>query len=217
MDEFKTEEEQIAAIKNWWKNNGTSVILAIVASLAIVFGYRAWQGNVEANKASASGLYQRLVNVITAQQGLGDDQSATFIAREIKDNYGETEYARFAALYLAKIHVEASELDQALSELDFVLASTDDVRTQHVVTARKARVLVAKGEYDAALALLDATDDAFEASFLEIIGDIQLAQGDEEAARDTYLKAFGLVKDEPQRAPLLGVKLSDLGVDTRSL
>ena len=98
MDEFKTEEEQIAAIKNWWKTNGTSVILAIVAALAIVFGYRAWQGNVEANKASASGLYQRLVNVVTAQQGIADDQSASFIAGELKENFSETEYARFAAL-----------------------------------------------------------------------------------------------------------------------
>ena len=217
MDEFKTEEEQIAAIKNWWKNNGTSILLAIVASLAIVFGYRAWQGNLEANKESASGLYQRLVNVITAQQGLGDDQSATFIAGEIKENFGETEYARFAALYLAKIHVEAGELDLAVAELDFVLASTEDVRTQHIVTARKARVLAAKGEYEAALALLSASDDAFKPSYLEITGDIQLAQGDEEAARNTYIKAFEMVKDEPQRAPLLGVKLSDLGVDTRSL
>lgn len=217
MDEFKTEEEQIAAIKNWWKNNGTSVILAIIASLAIVFGYRAWQGNVEANKESASGLYQRLVNLTTAQQGLGDEESTTFIANEIKENFGETEYARFAALYLAKIYVEAGDLDQGIAELDFVLASTDDVRTRHIVTARKARILIAKGEYDAAKALLVATDDAFEPSFLEIVGDIQLAQGDEEAARNTYLKAFALVKDEPQRAPLLGVKLSDLGVDTRSL
>lgn len=217
MDEFKTEEEQIAAIKNWWKTNGTSVILAIVAALAIVFGYRAWQGNVEANKASASGLYQRLVNVVTAQQGLGDDKSASFIAGELKENFSDTEYARFAALYLAKIHAEAGELDEAISELDFVLASTEDVRTKHIVSARKARVLAAKGEYDAALALLTPTDEAFKPSYLEITGDILLAQGDKDGARETYLKAFELVKDEPQRAPLLGVKLSDLGVDTRSL
>lgn len=217
MDEFKTEEEQIAAIKNWWKTNGTSVILAIVAALAIVFGYRAWQNNVEANKASASGLYQRLLTVATAQQGLGDEQSAKFIAGEIKTNYSDTEYARFAALYLAKIHAEAGELDEAIAELDFVLASTQDVRTMHIVKARKARVLASKGEYDSALALLNATEEAFKPSYLEITGDILLAQGDEDGARETYLEAYGLVKDEPQRAPLLGVKLSDLGVDTRSL
>lgn len=217
MDEFKTEEEQIAAIKNWWKKNGSSLILAVVASLAIVFGYRGWQGNVESNKASASALYQQLVGAVTAQQGLGDETSAIFLATELKDNFGDMEYARYAALFLAKIYAESAKYDEAIAELDFVLNSTEDVRTQHIAIGRKARLLAAKGEYDAALALLNASDEAFKASFLEITGDIYLMQNDSDAAKDSYLSAYKLVQDEPQRAPLLGVKLSDLGVDTRSL
>lgn len=217
MDEFQTEEEKIAAIKNWWKNNGTSVLLAIVAALAIVFGYRAWQSNIEATKASASGLYQQLVNRVTASQGMGDGESVEFLANELKDKFDNTEYARFAALFLAKNLVESGELDGAIAELDYVLASTEDARTSHIVNGRKARILAAKGEYDAALALLTVSDEAFRPNFLEIEGDIKLAQGDSAAAKEAYLEAYDLVKDAPQRAPLLGVKLSDLGVDTRSL
>lgn len=217
MDEFKTEEEQIAAIKNWWKKNGSSLILAVVAALAIVFGYRGWQGNVEANKASASALYQQLVNAVTAQQGLGDETSIVFLATELKDKFGEMEYAKYAALFLAKVYAESGKYDEAIAELDFILNSTEDVRTQHIVTGRKARLLAAQGQYESALAVLNATDEAFKANFLEITGDIQLLQNDPEAAKQSYLSAYTLVQDEPQRAPLLGVKLSDLGVDTRSL
>jgi len=217
VDEFKTEEEQIAAIKNWWKKNGSSLILAVVAALAIVAGFRAWQGNVDANKAAASGLYQQLVTATTSNQGLGDSQSSAFIANELKDKFADTEYARFAALYLAKQAVESKDYAAAIAEFDFVLDSTKSSATVSVVTGRKARVLAAQGEYDAALALLTTDDDAFKPGFLEIKGDILLAQGDAESAKASYLEAFELVKTEPQRAPLLGVKLSDLGVDTRSL
>ncbi|MCH2157846.1 MAG: tetratricopeptide repeat protein [Oleiphilaceae bacterium] len=217
MDEFKTEEEQIAAIKNWWKNNGSSVLLAVVAALAIVFGYRAWQNNVEHDKATASALYQQLVSISTQQAGLGDDQSASFIANELKEKFTDSEYARFAALFLAKQAVTAKDYDTALAELDFVLESNEDPRTIHIVNARKARILSAKGEYEAAHALLDASDEAFAPAYLEIKGDIYILQGDRESAKESYLAAFDMVKDAPQRAPLLGVKLSDLGVDTQSL
>ncbi|KZZ58728.1 hypothetical protein A3762_06975 [Oleiphilus sp. HI0125] len=217
MDEFKTEEEQIAAIKNWWKNNGSSVLLAVVAALAIVFGYRAWQNNVESDKATASALYQQLVSISTQQAGLGDDQSASFIANELKEKFTDSEYARFAALFLAKQAVTAKDYDTALAELDFVLESNEDPRTIHIVNARKARILSAKGEYEAAHALLDASDEAFAPAYLEIKGDIYILQGDRESAKESYLAAFDMVKDAPQRAPLLGVKLSDLGVDTQSL
>ncbi|KZX82113.1 hypothetical protein A3715_06240 [Oleiphilus sp. HI0009] len=217
MDEFKTEEEQIAAIKNWWKNNGSSVLLAVVAALAIVFGYRAWQNNVENDKATASALYQQLVSISTQQAGLGDDQSASFIANELKEKFIDSEYARFAALFLAKQAVTAKDYDTALAELDFVLESNEDPRTIHIVNARKARILSAKGEYEAAHALLDASDEAFAPAYLEIKGDIYILQGDRESAKESYLAAFDMVKDAPQRAPLLGVKLSDLGVDTQSL
>jgi len=136
VDEFKTEEEQIAAIKNWWKNNGSSVLLAVVAALAIVFGYRAWQNNVENDKATASALYQQLVSISTQQAGLGDDQSASFIANELKEKFTDSEYARFAALFLAKQAVTAKDYDTALAELDFVLESNESPRTVHIVKAR---------------------------------------------------------------------------------
>ncbi len=217
MDEFKTEEEQIAAIKNWWKNNGSSIILAIVAALAIVFGYKAWQTNVENTKASASALYQQLVMASTSNQGMGDDKTLSFVANELKEKYSDSEYALYAALFLAKDYAQKAEYDSAVAELDFVLAATQDPRMVHVATGRKARVLSAMENNDEALALLVATDPAFEAAFLEISGDIKLRQGDQESAKQDYLDAFELIKETPQNLPLLGVKLSDLGVDTRNL
>ena len=45
MAELRTEEEQIEAIKRWWKKNGSSLLLGIALALAIVFGWQAWQNH----------------------------------------------------------------------------------------------------------------------------------------------------------------------------
>jgi len=43
MAELRTDEEQVEAIKQWWKNNGSSLLIGIGAALAIAFGWQAWQ------------------------------------------------------------------------------------------------------------------------------------------------------------------------------
>ena len=42
MDIHRTEEEQVEAIKTWWKANGTSVIVGVVLGVAVIFGVRYW-------------------------------------------------------------------------------------------------------------------------------------------------------------------------------
>ena len=45
MAEMRTEEEQIEAIKQWWKKNGSSLLIGVGLALAIVFGWQAWQNH----------------------------------------------------------------------------------------------------------------------------------------------------------------------------
>jgi len=40
VDEFSTEDEQVEAIKKWWKENGTSLIVGVVLGLSVLFGWR---------------------------------------------------------------------------------------------------------------------------------------------------------------------------------
>ncbi len=42
MDVYRTEDQQLDALKGWWKKNGTSIIVAIALGLAIVVGGRTW-------------------------------------------------------------------------------------------------------------------------------------------------------------------------------
>ena len=219
VDEYRSEEEQIAALKRWWEENGNSLLIGIAAALAVVFGWKAWQNSVENEKAEASVTYQQLITTATSNSldEADEGSSVAFVAGELKEKFADSEYAIYGALFLAKEAVERNALDEAAAELNWVLENTEDARMSHVAKGRLARVLSAQGNHDEALALLVAPDAAFEAAFLELRGDILLRTEQNQAAIDAYTEAYALVKQSPQSQPLLAVKLSDLGVNPETL
>ena len=77
---------------------------------------------------------------------------------------------------------------------------------------QKARVLLAQGKLDEALATASAdAPAAFRAAFAELRGDVLATRGDTAGARRAYLEALqGLGEGAPTR-PLVRMKLDDLG------
>ena len=219
MSDYSTEEEQIAAIKNWWKKNGNSLLIGIGLALVIVFGWKAYQSSVVENKTEASMLYQQMISAATSTDLSAPEEGSTvsYLATELKTKFSDSEYAIYAALFIAKELVSDAKYDEAKAEFNWVLENTEDQRIILIVNGRLARIYSLQGDNDAALKLLTATDPAFEASYQEIIGDIKIRSGEKDAAIDAYKKAFELVKSNPQALPLLAVKLSDLGVDPETL
>lgn len=219
MDNLSTEDEQLAALKKWWSDNGNSLLMGIGAALVIVFGWKAYQNNVIQEKTAASLQYQQLVTVATQNDFDSEDEAETvsYLAEQLKDEFEGTEYALYAAMFMAKDLVEDKNYEGAAEQLNWVLSKTEDVRLQHIVTARLARILSAQEKHDDALALLKPSEEAFKASYLEIEGDIKKRQGNIPGAIEAYKNAFELIKEEPQAQPLLAVKLSDLGIDPKTL
>lgn len=214
MNDFNTEEEQIAALKNWWKENGSSLLIGLGVALAVVFGWKAYQASVVQQKTEASLMYQQLVEAATQSSfdEPDDEATVTYLAKQLKTKFDDTEYALYAALFLAKESVAQDDLESAKAELNWVIATSDDSRIQQITKGRLARILAAEGNYEQAIALLEASDEAFKPGYLEILGDIHMRSGDKAAAIESYKKAYVLIKDQPQAQPLLAVKLSDLGI-----
>ena len=72
MAELRSEEEQLDAIKRWWKSNGTSLIIGVVVAAAGVFAWKAWQNYQDSQAEAASAQYQQLL-ALAGQQDLGDE------------------------------------------------------------------------------------------------------------------------------------------------
>ena len=208
MDVYTTEEEQVEALKKWWKQNGMSVVLGIVLGLGAVFGWRGWQEHKAAQSQAASELYQQVLSELRA----GDPDKAAPPANEIVKNYAGTGYIVPTHLLLAKMAVSADKLDQAAQHLGQALALSKSPALQLDIRLRLARVQAAQGKYDDALATLKVADaEAFAPAYAELRGDVLASQGHAGAARDAYASALEGYRKQGTDTSLLQMKIDELG------
>ena len=91
MEVYKTEDEQIEAIKKWWQENGKAIVFGVVIGLSAIFGWRSWQTHIIQQTEAASGLYQQLVSAVREEKF---DQGKT-TANKIISDYDNTEHDGF--------------------------------------------------------------------------------------------------------------------------
>lgn len=207
MDEYLSEKEQIALIKNWWRENGRFVLTGLALGLAILGGWRAWQGHMRERAETASASYSSLLEAVEQQ----DRDRALELGRDLIDDYDETPYAGQAALALAKLHVVLNELEDAETHLRWAAGESDDEALSQVATLRLARVLLQQKKGEAALGVLDDSNTgAFTAQFHELRGDVQVAMGNESAARAEYEAALNSTEGSVIDQNLLRIKLDSL-------
>jgi len=212
--ELRTEEEQLNALKTWWNENGKSLVIGVAAAVALVVGWQSWQARQQQQAAAASALYLNLteaVQLAALQQDDSQYATARHLADQLKQEFADSSYARFAALALAAVAVDKREYERAAQELDWVLASAkemDDVG--RVATLRKAALMQQQAQEQAAVDLLQKLDAAsFEAERQELLGDLFKALNKPEEAYAAYDAALQAVGGEQLR-PLLKMKRDDL-------
>lgn len=195
MEEYRTEEEQVEALRRWWQENGRSIVTAIVIALAAAFGWQAWQSHQEQTQEQASNTYQALLRALGAPGSASDSPLAGELAEQLKGEYSSTTYAQFAAMHMAAKQVNEGKLEDAEANLRWVLGkSAVGSDMAQIAQLRLARVLAAAGETDQALAILDESDPGpYAASYAAAIGDAQFAAGNNTAARDAYIQALALL------------------------
>lgn len=211
MDIYESEQEQIEALKRWWKDNGTAVIAGLVIGLAGLFGWRSWQAHIRAQSDAASVAYQDMVSKEIERQS----DAAAGVGEALIKKYPGSAYASLAALTVAKVEGEAGHLDKAAKQLQWVVehGGLDEVKT--MARIRLGRVLLEAGKPDQAWnALGPLQSDTSLLSLEELKGDILAAQGKKDAARTAYLQALTLGQKVRGDKGFLEMKLDALGKPT---
>lgn len=216
MVTYQSDDEQLEALQRWWRENGRSVIAALILAIAGAVGYQQWQAYQKSQAEDASGLYTKFSQAIN--QGGQDLTQAQEAAAELKDDYGSTGYAVLAAMDLAQNYAAANELDKAVEQLKWARDNADDAAMEELARLRLGRAYWAQGDYQEAVeAMGEPPEHGFVSEYYELRGDILSAQGQDADAADAYRKAMQADSVGPQLRQLLQIKLDAVaGTDSQS-
>lgn len=203
MERFETEEQQVEAIKRFWKENGIAILIGAVLGLGGLWGWRYYNQEQINAKEQASIAYQEAVDALAA-----DASGYTDMVNFINDNPSNG-YSALAQFQLAKEAVERSDLPEAAKQLGAAASITENSVIRNVANIRLARVQIELEQLDQALSTLAlVTDEAFISQVQENKGDIYVRQQLFDKARAAYSAAL----EKNATNNVLKMKLDNLAV-----
>lgn len=208
---YETEEEQVEALKRWWKENSTSTIVGAVLGLSIILGWNFWQEHKKERAAQASTNYEQLLKALDGNQ----NESADKISERVQEQYKGTEYAAFSALFQAKLKAQQGDFAGAKQILKTLIADRNE-DLANIARIRLARLMLATGEYEQGLQVVNEANAKASASYAaeydELVGDLYVALDRLDEARTSYQSALR----NGQPSPLLQLKIDDLTAQEKS-
>ncbi len=218
---YDTEEEQVEALKRWWKENSTSTIVGLAMGIVIILGWNYWQDHKKAQAAQASAAYTQLLKALdddskdgggrATQGAVADDKkdSVDKLAQHLQEQFKGSEYAAYSGLLQAKLKAQQGDLAAAKQILK-TLAAESNKDLRNIAKIRLVRLMLATGEYEQGLQVINEVDAkeaaGYSANYDELVGDLYVALDRLDEARTSYQNALR----NGQPSPLLQFKIDDL-------
>jgi predicted negative regulator of RcsB-dependent stress response len=202
------EQEQLDALKQFWKQYGTLIITLAFLALAAFAGVKGWNYYQRGQSEQASVLFGKLEEAIRKN----DVAQTGSLGAEIIDKYGSTAYGPMAALLLAKTSHDNGDPAAAATRLLWAIDKARDDETAALARLRLAGIRLDEKKYDEALALLDAKhSQAFAPLYADLRGDVLSAQGKPAEARAAYKRALEKGLPNSNYRNVVQIKLDALG------
>ncbi len=200
MNEYETEDQQVEALKRWWKENGTSLIIGLVVGVSGLFGWRYYVQQENMQAVLASDLYMQVMQQVSQQQVAQQpnelnsvDDKIFDINNQLINEFSNTPYAALSSLMLAKYEYEKGNTDAAVAQLELAVKHASDDQIKQISSLRLIRLYIEQEKYAEAQTLLNQPHDAaYGAQIEELKGDMHSAKGDVVQARIAYDKAIDL-------------------------
>jgi predicted negative regulator of RcsB-dependent stress response len=203
------EQEQIDALKAWWKDNANTLIGVVLVVALAAAGWRGWQYYQNMQAAEAATLYAGFVKQVES----ADSKRVNDAAAEVMERYPRTAYAARAALIAAQVNEQGSDLARAKTQLQWALEHTGEDGLKSVATLRLAAIQLDEKKYDEALKQLEAKHPAaFDALYADLRGDVLNTAGKRDEARSAYMLAYDKTPETSQYRNVIQMKMDALGV-----
>jgi predicted negative regulator of RcsB-dependent stress response len=202
------EQEQLDALKAFWKTYGNLITWALIAVLGSYAAWNGWQWYQRDQGSKAGAMYDELERAAQT----GDVERTQRIHDDLKQRFPRTTFAQQGGLALAKLQVEKAQVDKARETLGRVAEHGGQDELKALARLRLAGVLLdAKQPEEALKQLASVPGKAFEALVADRRGDVLLAQGKREEAKAAYQAAYRAMDERQVLRRLVDAKLTALG------
>ena len=203
MEIYSTEEQQVDAIKQFWKDYGTSIVVGAVVGLGGLYGWNTYSDMKVTAAEKASESFQSIVTQSANPAAL------LVQAESFTSEHDQQGYHALLELMVAKSAVEAGDLAKAEASFTKVIAAEPGSGLGMVAMIRLARIQAEQNNLGMALATLEqVTDKAFASQREELKGDFLVRQGDLDKAKLAYQAAVD--NGGAIASPALTMKLDNL-------
>ncbi len=206
---YETEEQQVEAIKQFWKENGTAIILGAVIGFGALFGWVEYQDYKTRQGEQASLAYSEILAL--KEQGSTDDSELISKVETIRGEHASSSYASLAVMTLAETYASENKFQEAAEQLQWVVDQSNDT-FESIAQLRLARVQLQLEQYSDAITTVDSIDEkSFKSNALLVKAEALIAQGKTEEAKSVLIEA----RDAGNGAvsPLLQMRISEFGID----
>ena len=202
------EQEQIAELKQFWKQYGKLIVTVAVAALVAFAGMQGWRHYKQGEAEKASALFTKFSEAVRKN----DIKETRELGKQVMNEFASTAYGASAALMLAKTDYENNDAAAAATELQWAIDHAKDSETVELARLRLAGIRLDEKKYDEALKLLELPHGAgMETLYADLRGDVMAAQGKTVEARAAYKVAIDKALPNSNYRSVVQIKLDALG------
>jgi predicted negative regulator of RcsB-dependent stress response len=208
VDEFLSEKEQIQYIREWWQENRSYILTALIIVIGGITGNNAWKSSIIEKQLSASSLYESLA-VEISENNL---EAGEIITDQITEDYSDTVYYEKAKLAMAYFYMSQSRDEDAANSLRSILSKSSDSELSLIAEMRLAKIMLYQKKYQEVIDMLKGnTGHAFETKYSELLGDAYFGIEEFDKAEFAYMAALQNTNQaQIVDASLIQMKINDL-------
>ncbi|MEQ1532339.1 MAG: tetratricopeptide repeat protein [Sideroxydans sp.] len=202
------EQEQVDALKAWWKDNGKYVMGVLIVGLLAFAAMQFWKKHQSSQADDAAKLYVEVVKQATSNDAkrVGDAADA------LVSRFAGSAYAPRAQLLASQVSLQAKDVSRAKTQLLWVTEHANEVALQDAARLKLASVLLDEKKFEEALKQLDAAHpESFTGLYADLKGDVLSAMGKNAEARTAYQLALNKTDEKSMYRNLIQLKLDGLG------
>ena len=202
------EQERIDTLRYFLRDWGKYIIGLIAVIIIAYVADSLWNWYQVRDSAKAAILYQSF----SAEAKNNNTPKVYAIANTMENSYPTNEYTAMASMMAAKIAKDKSENTPAEKYLKFVINNSKNNGLVDVARLRLADVYIDEHKFNLVVPLLmEKHDKSFDALYYSKRGDLHLAKGELNQAREAYKAALKMAGDNQSVAEVIQMRLDVLG------